>query len=163
MPTALPPMPTSSPILQPGLDGKDTPYLDGDWYQYFFTRDVRIQAAPQVLTPARLTAQSASLPATALNVGALVAGLYRLSYYSRITQAASVSSSLTITLNWTDGGVSCQANGVPMTGNTTSTTQSGSGLIHVDGVTSLTFSTTYVSVGGVPMQFSLYVVAELVA
>lgn len=106
------------------------------------------------------TAQSAAIAATSVTSGTLAPGLYRVSYYARITQAATTSSSLTVTLAWTDGGVACSESGAAMTGNTTSTQQTGSRVIRVDSATQVTYATAYASSGATPMQYALSVVLE---
>lgn len=164
MGTLLPDIPMNSSVLQVGLDGKSADTLSGDYYQYLFGLAGRIQTTPQVIPPSVVTGSAVSIGATPLHAAAFGAGYYRVSYYARITQAASVSSSLTVTIGWIDGGVPQTLSGAAITGNTPTTVQSGSaGLIHADSGLGITFSTTYVSVGGTPMQYALNVIAEQVA
>ena len=106
------------------------------------------------------TAQTASLTATALDTGTLNPGVYRVGYTARITTAASTSSSLTVTLAWTDGSVGQSQSGAAMTGNSTTTQQNDTWLVHIDKATTITYATTYASSGGTAMQYSLYVIAE---
>jgi hypothetical protein len=107
-----------------------------------------------------LTNQSASIGATDFSGGGLSAGLYRLTYYTRITQAATTSSSLTVTLDWQDGGVAPSISGAAITGNTTTTIQSNTVLVRIDGSSPVRYSTTYSSVGATPMKHSLYITLE---
>jgi len=58
--------------------------------------------SPQHLFTVSLEDQQASIGATDMSDGSLSAGLYRASYYARISQVATTSSSLTVTLGWTD-------------------------------------------------------------
>ena len=123
-----------------------------------------VDAATQLvkaITP--LTDQSASLPVTSIPSGSLPAGLYRVSYYARITQAASVSSSLTVTIAWTESAIALTLSGAAMTGNTTTTVQSGSAVIRIDAPGPVSYSTTYASAGGTPMKYRLDVTLERVA
>jgi len=109
-----------------------------------------------------LDAKSASIATTSIPLGALSAGLYRVTVYARITTAATTSSSLQVTVSWTDSGVSCSKSNVAMTGNTTATSDSFSVLVDIDQGTAVSYSTTYASVGGTAMQYKLRVVAERV-
>lgn len=114
-------------------------------------------------SPVRLTGQSASIATTSLPLPALTTASYRLIYYARITTAGSVSSSLTVTVGWTDGGVVQSYSGAAMTGNTTTTTQNGVLLLDVDAVTSLTYATTYADGGGATaMAYKLTMRLEVV-
>lgn len=124
-------------------------------------REVGSAARQQATTV--LTAQAASIASTSLGIGTLSAGLWRVSYYARITQAAGTSSSLTVTLGWIDGGISLTSAGAAITGNTTSTTQSGTITVRVDNAGPITFSTTYASVGAPSMSYRISIVAEELA
>jgi hypothetical protein len=113
---------------------------------------------------ASLSDQSASIGSTDLASGALLgAGLYRVSYYARITTPATVSSSLQVSYSWTDGGVTLVSTGAAMTGNTTATVQQGGGLIYSDGASPITYSATYASVGATAMKYRLAVTVERVS
>ena len=68
---------------------------------------LKLQAIRQSTSPVSLTAQGASIGVTAIPTSSLASGLYRVSYYCRITTAAGVSSSLIVTFSFTDGGVAC--------------------------------------------------------
>jgi hypothetical protein len=131
----------------------------------FFTRmQSNLQLAPAQISLAQALEQSASISATDLTDGGVAAGLYRVSYYGAIIQAATTSSSLTVTLSFTHRGTAKSASGAAITGNTISTFQSGElPLIVSDGASPITYATTYASVGGTPMLYDLYVVLERVA
>ena len=92
----------------------------------------------------------------------LVAGLYRLSYYAQVTQAASVSSSLTTQFQWTYNSVTQTLTSAAMTGNTTTTYQGLTFPLRVDYDTSVTYAGTYASSGAPAMQFSLDIALEAV-
>jgi hypothetical protein len=109
------------------------------------------------------TTQEAAITATAIPHGTLAPTVYRVSYTARITRAASTSSSLTVTIGWTDGAVAQTQGGAAMTGNATTTQQNGTMLVHVDKATSITYAAAYASSGGTTMQYSLYVLVEQIA
>jgi len=163
------PIPLQDPIAQPrrasfGKLAKDPleGLISSSWVSYFNDLGVSAQAAPSRIGSVSYSDQIASRSATDISDGGLSGGLYRLSYYARITQAASTSSSLTVLLDWTDGGATPSYSGAAMTGNTVTTVQSGSILIQVDPTSPVRYSATYVSVGATVMKYSLHVVLEKV-
>src|SRR2546425_527659 len=135
-------------------------YLTKPWYLWLAAVILRVQAAPEILKVVSLTNQSASIGTTAIPIGSISAGLYRINWHARITTAASVSSSLTVTIGYTDNAISCTQSGAALTGNTTATVQGGMAILRSDGAAPLTYSTTYASVGGTVMIYKLDVVAE---
>lgn len=128
--------------------------MEFQWVRWLESLVTAINAAPQAVGTSDLSDQDASVSATAFDTGTLSAGLYRVSYYQRVTQAATSSSSLTTAIGWTDGGVACTQSGAAMTGNTTATTQNGTLVVHVDAGTTVTYALTYSTSGATPMQFS---------
>jgi hypothetical protein len=157
MPFTTAPFPTKDPLVNPNRKFVATQELI-DWATNL-AGDV--DASPARLKTVPLTQQSASIGTTTIPTGALGGGLYRVSWYARITTPGSVSSSLTITIGWTEG-VTLSASGAAMTGNTTGTVQSGSMLIRIDGSSPITYSTVYASAGATAMQYRLDVVLEQV-
>ena len=161
------PIPSDSVLVEPQLDpqsGREVPtgIISNAWYEYFLQAQDRLNAGADTLTPVVAAGinQSAAIPTTSIPLTTLSVRLYRVSTYARITQAASTSSSLTVTLGWTDGTVACTSSGSAMTGNTTSTTQSLSAMIRSDSSTPLTYSAAYASSGGTAMTFRLDLAVE---
>jgi hypothetical protein len=68
-----------------------------------------------------------------------------------------------VTFAWTDGGVSQTQSGAAMTGNLTTTHQSGTYVVRIDESTPISFETTYASNGAQAMNYALDVVAERLA
>ena len=91
------------------------------------------------------------------------AGLYRLSWYARITVPADTTSTLTVTFAWTDHGQAMTTSGAAITGNTVTTFQSGTLFIYSDANVSPTYATTYGFTVVTPMEYELYVTIEAVA
>lgn len=162
------PLPTNDPIARrrdwvkyrnpTERDPKEGTMPD-TWVKYFTNRDDAISSTAERLDIVSLTAQSASIGATAIPVGALPAGLYRVTYYARITTAATTNSSLTVTISFTDT-TSPSFAGSAMTGNTTTTVQSNSWTFYNDQSAPITYATTYASTGATAMQYSLRIVLE---
>lgn len=128
-----------------------------DWFTNLFS----VQAqTPTRVAATSVSAQSASIGATDLSDGTLSAGLYRISFYARITQPGTVSSSLTIAFDWTDATVSVPFTETAITGNTTTTIQTDTLLIEIDANSPVRYSTTYASVGATAMTYKLAVTLE---
>jgi len=137
-------------------------HLTNSWIEWFTRLNLQVNSNPTRLNQVNLTAQSATIAATDFSGGSLNQGLYRLSYYTRITTAAGTSSSLTITLSWTESGVAMSSAGAAITGNTITTFQSGTILVFVDSAAPVRYSTTYVSVGAPSMVYRASFVIEAV-
>lgn len=149
----LEPIPAGNPLVD--RDGLMTPP-----YQRWFSLALipRVQSAAFNVVSLGLTAQAASIGTTAFIPSA--SGLYRVTYYVRVTQAATTSSSLQVGVLSTDGGVAITQTSVALTTNTTASVQGGVVIAQCDPSTPLSYSTTYASVGGTPMQYRLLLVGE---
>lgn len=122
------------------------------------------QAATQAASPTRVgegvsvSAGTGSVGATDFSGGAIAGGSYLIYTYARITQAAGVSSSLTIAFDWVDGGVICTRTLPALTGNTVTTVLTDPQLyIVVDAASPVRYSVTYASAGAPVMQYKLLV------
>jgi hypothetical protein len=132
------------------------------WLDWLLEAATRLNASPFRVQTVALTAQGAAITTTAIPTPVLPQGLYRATYSLRVTRAASSSSSATVTLGWTDGGVACSQAFAAVTGNTTATVQTGTFLVRSDADEDITYAVAYASVGATTMQFSLDVVLEAV-
>ena len=139
------------------------------WEYFFRWVQAVLNVAAQVIGSVELTAQAASIAATtipttfpALPNTRLLPGVYRVSYYTRVSRAASTSSELTISIRWVDGGVTLTQAGTLLNGNTTSTYQTSTFLLRVDTGTQISYLTTYASVGATSMQYRLNLKLETV-
>ena len=161
--------PTNEPIAVP--DDRRHPLasklpklmVNLEWLKYFGGQSGEIDEKTARKAKANLSGQTASVGTTPFPLGSIAPGIWRISYTARITTPATTSSSLTVTITWTDGGVTMTQTGAAITGNTTATGQSGSVVIRVDASTPISYSTTYASVGGMPMAHALDLVCELLA
>lgn len=149
------PFPAKDPIAD-----RKTLTITKEWITWFTDLLTSVDASPSRLQTVELSAQGASIGATAIPLGALGVGLYRVTYAARITRAATTSSSLTVTIQWTDHTVNLTQAGAPMTGNTPATYQTGTYLLRIDSSTPILYSTTYASVGATSMQYQLDIVLE---
>ena len=124
-----------------------------DWLTLQFVPRAQ-QAPPVIVHPVGLADQSASIGTTAL-IGAASAGLYRVTCWVHIVQAATVSSSLTPTVSTVDRGFSVSQSGAAVTGNTTGTGAGFTFDVRCDAGAILSYTTTYVSVGGTVMKYDV--------
>lgn len=122
----------------------------------------RVQSASQWLVTKTLTAQAAAILATAIPLPVLASGLYRVSWYVRVTQAAGGASAVQVTLGWTEGAQALTLTGALLNGNLVTEVEAESHLLQVDRATSLTYAAAYVSAGVPVMQYSLRVTVEQV-
>jgi hypothetical protein len=153
----LPPVPRKSNVLS-----TIAALIARDWDQWFIAvARASDTAAQRIGQPVDLADQAAALPATTV-AQVPTDGLYRISFYVRVTQPASVSSSVSVLVRWTDGGVALAAGTAALTTNTTGTFATLVFLVAADQGTTVTVETTYASVGGTPMQYRLDVRVESV-
>lgn len=157
------PMPVADPITGPPDPNKKNSVgwlVSNSWIIWLQSQSTGISNAPTKITDVPISAASASIVPTSLNLGATSQGVYRVTYYARISRAASASSSLTVSIQWTDGGVAITGSGAAITGNTTTTFQSNTLLLQSDANSPITYSTTYSSTGATTMQYTLRVIVE---
>lgn len=151
------------PPLMDALVNRVTGLLSVTWQDWFARLPTTLGSIPNIVNVTELTEQNTSLSATDFSQHVLPPGLYRASYLARITTAAGVSSSLTVVLAWTDGGVAKSLAGTAITGNTTATYQTASVLIYVDAGTDVTYTTTYASNAAGAMKYGLAAFLERVS
>ena len=115
------------------------------------------------LSDVALASKSASVSVTTFPRTVSPLGLYRVGYFARIVRAATTSSSLTLAVGCVNGGVTCAFTEAAMTGNTTTTAQSGFIYIQSDASKPITYTLTYASSGGTTMQYSVWMTIERVS
>lgn len=130
------------------------------WIEWLTNQSTIQSQSPRRLHSVELQDQAASIAATDVSDGTLEAGLYRISYYATISQAATVSSSLTVALDWADRTETKTLTGVAVTANSLGTAQLGGGLIRVDRASPVRYTVTYASVGATAMKYDLALTLE---
>ena len=133
------------------------------WQVWFRNLTNTVDDAPSRIQTVSLVSQSASIGTTSIPSTSLTAGLYRVTWYLRITTAAGTSSSVTVTLGWTDDAVTMSLSGAAVTGNATTTSQTQTSLVAVDNASPVTYATTYSSSGAPAMQYALDITLEAVS
>jgi hypothetical protein len=147
------------PVDSPAL--ADKPWrTNQDWVLWFYSILNYTAVNPDIV--ANLTVSDL---AVAINPAETVltfpgSGLYRLQVLTRVTQAATISSSVQVTIAWTAGGAAQAITGALLNGNTLQTQEAIERLIDADEGTDLTITTTYTSSGATPMQYRTSVILE---
>ena len=150
------------PRTQPWIGESNTISRSVDqWLQQLVAA---VNASPQQVGAVAVTGAHASIGSTAIPLAppqtTLPAGTYRATYSAAVTTVGTVSSSLTVTLGWTYGGVAFSQSGAALTGNLTTSQQNGSVLLTIDAATAVTYSTTYASNSAGSMHYALTIALE---
>jgi hypothetical protein len=132
-----------------------------DWQRWFNSLKQALLTTPGIMGSVALRAQASSVATTPIPTPTLSPGLYRITYYSRVTQPATLSSSLELTLSWVDGGVTCSVTTPAVIGNTTASIITGQQIVSIDNGTQVSYATTYSSVGATPMRYTLSIAFEV--
>ncbi len=133
------------------------------WYTYFRGQGQLIDQGPtRIGSPIALANQSTSIGTTSITSETLTAGLYRVTYYLRVTTPDGVTSSIRLNLAWDDTGVSCTHNFTALTNDTVTLPASESFMLNLS-QPPLSYSTTYASNTPAKMRYSLEIVLESVA
>lgn len=130
------------------------------WLDWFGSLILTIGDAPMRRARLSYADQQDEIALTPFPLGNLVAGLWRVSYYMRVTTPATDSSSLTVTTTWTDGGVAQTSTAAAETGNLTTSHQFGTLFVRTDANTPVSLSVAYASVGAQVMIYDFEAVLE---
>lgn len=150
------------PTRVPPLDGLPNPFAR-EWRNYFQELQNTGQAAPQILHEESQTAKTAAIATTPLPLPSVSAGYYRISVYQLITAAAVTSSSLQVTIAWTDQSLAVARTLPAITSNTLAANDEASFPIHVDNASPITYAVAYASNGVNQMTYNLGVLVEQMA
>lgn len=130
--------------------------------QWLLSLTTVLDTTPAVKASKHLTGQTAAVSTAAIPLASITQGIYRISYHLRITTAAGVSSSATVTIGYTSDGIACQQSGAAVTGNTTGTVQGNTFVVRADSGTPITYAVAYASNPANAMAFKFDVTAELI-
>jgi hypothetical protein len=154
----LDPPPTIAPITNP-----KTGAATADWTRWLLALFGVVSSQPTVLgTRVNKTAQNASIGLTAFPTPALTGGLVRVSWYLRITTVDPVSSSVSVTIGYTESGLALSVTTTPLTSNTLASVLTGTALLMTDQASSVTYRTTSVSNTPGTMKYRFAAVVEQV-
>lgn len=140
---------------------RSTGRMDTMWQQWADNVVAYLVAMSPVLGSFSGTAQSGAIAQTEIETGTLATGSYRVSYGLQVTQAASVSSNVQVTLRWTSNGQGFSFVGTSIVnGGLTSQVTQMVPVISVDASTTVDYEVSYSSAGATPMKYQLTVVLE---
>jgi hypothetical protein len=152
------PLPDRAPLVMPQTD-----LISPDWYRWLSVIRALVGAAAQRLgNDIVLLDQAAAIPTTPWPLPPLTRGLYRVSAYGRVATAGSTSSSITVTIGWTERGVALTTSSPALTTNSLTATLLWSVPILIDGNTPITYAVDYKSTGGTQMRYDLGLAIESV-
>lgn len=141
MPKTLAPIPAGVAIT---LDAQNLTGVITDFFRLRWQSLIdNFQTTPDVATQS-WTGQVAALATTTLYT-TKTAGYYRVSYYLDKTVADGVSSSLQVTVGWTEGGSARTSVFGALTTDSIGANQSGSVMVPCDGASALTIAVAYAS------------------
>lgn len=156
-PTIAPP-----PMADPWVD--ENGILDGNVVNWFLIVLLpAISQSPSVFTssgPVLSSESSAAIPVTPLPLGAISAGLYRVSVYLRVTQPDGAGSSVTPFVTFIDEGITCTMEGTPLTSDAIDEPNSSTLVVQVDAPGPISFGTLYSSTTPNAMEYKAVVVIE---
>ena len=112
---SLPPPPYTDPVVS-----EKSRQARNSWLKWFELIQRAINIGSAVLGQVSLSAQSASIAATTINMPTLQAGVYQVQMIHRVTTADGVSSSLTPFVTVTESGGTRTYTGSANTSNSTS-------------------------------------------
>jgi len=167
MPTSAAP-PLTSAIAVPesrfhALAGKLPKFVvGGEWVKWFGDQAAQLDEKTARKGQVTLSGQTASLATTPIPLESIPPGVWRVSYVVRVTTPGTISSSIQVTITWTEGGITQTETGAALIGNVTTTREGASRIIRVDHATPISYATTYASAGATPMTYRLDVLAETV-
>jgi hypothetical protein len=154
------PLNPQTPIVDKDTNGD----LNGNVSTYFrkwlLAQSQVIQNSPQVLKVLNLTSQTASITTTNFTLGALASGTFRVSWNARVTIPAGTSSSLSVTIGYTDLGIPITRTSTAITGNTTTTVQSDFVVFPSDSSSPISYATTYASNPAAAMTYEVRFIVE---
>lgn len=155
MPQSLAPIPADYAIVDPR--GRINTFFRLRWQQLIDGFQVTPSKA-NVTVPGR----NSALGTTTLYL-ALAAGRYRVTVYLRKTTPDGVSSSLTLTVGWTDEASPCTKTFGALTTDSAVANESYTHTVNVDVNTNITIAVAYASNTPGTMVWKAYAVAEVLA
>ena len=136
-------------------------FITRSWRNYLFAVQTVTETSAQVLPAVTLNAQHAAIASTPVPTSALTAGYYRVSVYAVITTAATTSSSLTLSVRWTDaGGLLCQQLLPALTTNVVGAVSTLTFPIHIDSTSPISYAVAYASNVAGQMTYNFGILVE---
>lgn len=137
--------------------------LGRDYRNYLQTLQSVGQSSPQILGEKSESAKTAAISSTPIPLPSVGAGYYRVSVYELITIAAVTSSSLQVTIGWTDQTIPLTRVLPAITSNTLGANDGVTFPIHIDNASPITYAVAYASNGANQMTYNLGILIEQMA
>jgi hypothetical protein len=153
---------SAPPTRVPPLSGLPNPFAR-EWRNYLQDLQNVGQASPQILPETTKAAQTAAIATTPLPLPGISAGYYRVSVYQLITAPAVTSSSLQVTIGWTDQSLAVSRQLAAITSNTLAASDGIAFPIHVDNASPITYAVAYASNGANQMTYNIGILIEQMA
>lgn len=157
---AAPPLRQRMPVRDAVISADDG-LITRAWRLFLRGQNDTLSLSPVRLGSVALNGQGVAITATPVPM-IVNAGLYRVSVYARRVQVATTSSDLEVIVGFTESGVSLEVTTGVNSVNADTEVLSGSWLIRVDTQSTITYATTYASVGATAMLYRLDVIVEQV-
>lgn len=160
MSTTLAPPPLRTTLADVDEYPQRTYFLSRPWVEWLNALVNFIKASAIVGSVTGSTPMAGALPLTTIPLQTDFSGLARVTWYLRITQAASANSSVSVTIQYTDGGVVRTLTGAALTTNVVTAFQSITTFVRCDPGTPVQYATSYSSQGSRPMLYTLDLIVE---
>lgn len=152
------------PITEPLTSDSASSYMTGYWSRWLYKLVGLATASSQIIgSTLSLTGKNAAIGLTGIPLPALANGLYRVSYYARLTTKDGTSSSVSVTIGYTDKTVVCT---IPprftLTADSTTVGLTDSVFVRIDQSTQLSYQVSYSSNTPNKAVYDLVIVVELV-
>lgn len=138
-------------------------YLSQEAIDWFLALTGSVNAAPaRVGVSVILPDEDDSIPPTDLSGGNLATGIYRMTYFVRVTTPDGAGSAVQVNFGWSDDLQPLVFNGTNVTGDLVTSYASGMVTFASDGGSPITYETVYSSTTPNAMHYKLAVTLELV-
>ena len=141
------------PPLSDAVVNRAPGVLTVPWQQWMSRMPETFHAIPSVINSVVLNDQEADIAPTDLAETTLTEGIYRVCYFTHIHRPATGSSSLVITIAWTDDDGPHSKVGATINGNSQTTSQDGVIILYSAPGELVTYEVAYNSVGATTMQY----------
>lgn len=155
MALTLDPIPQSDDLIDSNRKMNDR------WFRWLSAFVGRVTIGVQKVASLHRAGLSSSLVATTAYTVTQTGIVFLVSWRAGVTTAAGVSSSIAVTISWTnDAGVACSKAFAAQAGNTTGTADGDDVPIRPKSGTPIQYSTTYASNPAAAMQYDLDIVVQ---
>lgn len=156
------PLPVQDPVAKSPRykDDEMAGYMTDSWTAYMSQLVTTLQNTPVRIYEKGFLDQTGAIAVTSIAPGGVTAGVYRITYYTRLTTAAGTSSSLQVAFDWSDHAHTLAWTSPALTSNNVSVPMMGVLPIYSDSLSPITMAVTFSSVGSPAAIYEIYVSLE---